>query len=101
MGKSSILIFVVRLLETHVVVSQAKAVGHMAVQYGHGLFCDGPFLRCVCLNDISLMNEKGNVEPLMIISYPAGLLEKVASQIPVPPLLGKLQPRVAVELGVR
>ena len=73
----------------------------MPIQDGHGLLCNGPFFVGIGLNDISLMNEKGNVEPLMIISYPAGLLEKVASQIPVPPLLGKLQPRVAVELGVR
>ena len=37
-------VFVVRLLESHVVVSQAQAVGHVAIQDRHGLLCDGPLL---------------------------------------------------------
>ena len=37
-------VLVVRFLKPHVVVSQAQAVGHVAIQYRHGLLCDVPLL---------------------------------------------------------
>ena len=93
--------FVVRLLEPHVVVTQTKTVGYVAIQDRHGLLCDGPFLGCVRLNDISLMHQKSDVKPLLVVPNPSSLVKKVASQIPVSPLLGQLQSGVAVELSVR
>ena len=94
-------ILVIRFFESHIMVPQAHAIWHCPVQYRHGFLCDGPFLVGVRLHDISLMNEKSDIEPLLVVSHPAGLLEKVAPQIPVAPLLGKLQPGIAVKLGVR
>ena len=94
-------VLVVRLLETHVVVSQAQAIGHFPVQYGHGFLCDCPFLVGVRLHDISLVDEKSDVEPLLVVTHPAGLIEKVASQISVAPLFGQLESSVAVKLSVR
>ena len=93
-------ILVVRLLESHVMVSQAHAIGHFAIQDGHGFLCDGPFLVGVRLHDISLVDEKDDVESLLVVPHPACLLEEVASQVPVAPLLGKLEPGITVELGV-
>ena len=81
-------ILVVRLLEAHVMVSQAQAIGHLAVQDRHGFLGNGPFLRGIRLHDVPLVDEEGNIEPLPVVMYTAGLLEKVASQIPVSPLLG-------------
>ena len=93
-------ILVVRFLEAHVVVTQTKAIGYVAIQYGHSLLCDGPFLVGVRLHNVSLVDEKDDVESLLVVADPAGLLEEVAAQISVAPLLGKLESSVAVELGV-
>ena len=82
-------------------VSQAHTVGHVPIQYRHCFLCDCPFLRCVGLHNIALMNEKGDIEPLFIVTYPAGLFEKIAAQVAIPPLAGQLESRVALELGVR
>ena len=72
----------------------------MTIQDRHGFLCDSPFLRCVCLNDISLMDEKRDIETLLIIPHPVRLIEKSNSN-PFPHFLEKLQSGVAVKLGVR
>ena len=94
-------ILIVRLLKTHVMVSQAHAIGHFPVQYRHCFLGDGPFLREVRLHDISFVDEKSDIESLLVVTNPAGLLEKVTTQVSVAPLFRKLQSGVAVELGVR
>ena len=71
-------ILIVRLLKTHVMVSQAHAVGHFPVQYRHGFLGDGPLLGGVRLHDISFVDEKGDVEPLLIVADPFRLLKEVA-----------------------
>ena len=81
-------ILVVRLLEAHVMVSQAHAIGHFPVQYRHGFLGDGPFLGGVRLHDISFVNKEGDIESLPIVTHPAGLLDKVAAQVSVAPLVG-------------
>ena len=94
-------ILIVRLLKTHVMISQAHAVGHFPVQYRHRFPGDGPFLRGVRLHNISFVDEKGDVESLRIVTYPAGLLEKVVTQVSITPLAGQLESGVAVKLSVR
>ena len=71
-------ILIVRLLKTHVMVSQAHAVGHFPVQYRHCFLCDGPFLGGVRLHDISFVDEKGDVESLLIVAHPFRLRKEVA-----------------------
>jgi len=72
-------ILIVRLLKTHVMVSQAHAVGNFPVQYRHCFLCDGPFLGGVGLHDVSFVDEKADIESIPIVTHPAGLLEKVAA----------------------
>ena len=81
-------ILVVRLLEAHVMVSQAHAIRHFPVQYRHGFLCDGPFLGAIRLYDVSLVDEKDDVESLLVVPHPAGLVDIVTSLVSVPPLFG-------------
>ena len=47
------------------------------------------------------MDEKSDIESLLVVTNPAGLFEKVTTQVSVTPLFRKLQSGVTVELGVR
>ena len=94
-------IFVIGLLKTHVMVSQAHAIGNLPVQDRHCFLCDGPFLRGIRLHEISFVDEKSDIESLLVVTNPAGLFEKVTTQVSVTPLFRKLQSGVTVELGVR
>ena len=73
----AILIFV-RLLVAHVMVSQAHAVGNFPVQHRHCFPGDGPFLGGVGLHDISFVDEKSDIESLLIVADPFGLRKEVA-----------------------
>ena len=76
-------VLVVRLLETHVVVSQTKTVGHMAVQYGHCLFAIAHSSGASAWT-ISPSCTRKAILSRFWLSDPAGLLEKVMAQISVP-----------------
>ena len=71
-------ILIVRLLIAHVMVSQAHAVADFPIQNRHGFLGDGPFLGDVGLHDISFVDEKSDIESLLIVADPFRLRKEVA-----------------------
>jgi len=70
-------ILVIRFLIPHVMVAEAHAVAHFPIQYRHGFLGDGPFLGDVPLHDISFVDEKSDIESLLIVADPFRLRKKV------------------------
>ena len=70
-------ILIVRLFVAHVMITQTHAVTDSPIQNRHGFLGDGPFLGDVALNDISFVDEKSDIESLLIVADPFRLRKKV------------------------
>ena len=77
-GDIEAILVLIGLLITHVMISQAHAVADFPIQNRHGFLGDGPFLGDVPLHDISFVDEKSDIESLLIVADPFRLRKEVA-----------------------